>query len=69
MTIPLPDRLALLRRQYLLRTEGAHMLALLSCILFVLAAFGVSNDEVNIAYVAAALLALHFVVDYPVRRP
>lgn len=37
------------------------MLALVACILFVLAAFGVSNDDVNLAYLAAAVLSAHFI--------
>jgi hypothetical protein len=43
------------------------MLALISCILFVLAAFGVSFDEVNIVALGLAFLAAHFVV--PVAFP
>ncbi len=40
------------------------MFAIVSMILFFLAAFGVKFDEVNIAYLAAAFLALSLVFDW-----
>lgn len=40
------------------------MFALAAIVLFMLAAFGVNFDEVNIVYVAAACVAAHLLIDF-----
>lgn len=61
MTYPVPPRLEPVRAE-VNRRKVITMLALISCILFVLAAFGVSFDEVNIVALGLAFLAAHFIV-------
>jgi Zn-dependent membrane protease YugP len=45
------------------------MLALLACILFVLAAFGVNFEAVGIVELGLALLAAHLVVGHLITLP
>jgi hypothetical protein len=45
------------------------MLALIACILFVLAAFGVDFDAVGIVELGLALLALHLAVGHLIALP
>lgn len=70
MTYPLPDRLAPIRAE-VHRRKVAAMFAVIAIVLYVLAAFGVvigSLSPFDLACLASAAFAMHFVWDVAVTR-